>query len=116
MDRDLSPFSGEDKDANRRTGRDSLVTVTLFQRPNKSFFMRLSLRSDVRPNVLTRYEIDLDKASSEAEFLRAVEIAGGAAAEHQCQMYGDRHDPDDCAKAAREAAAEILHSGQIKPA
>lgn len=109
MDKDLTPFAGEDKQKNKETGVESLVTVTLFQRPNSTFFVRVSLRSDIRKEVLSRFEVDLDGHGSEDDFLRAVEIAGGALAEHQHETYGDVHDPSDCAKAAKEAAYEILH-------
>lgn len=116
MDKDLSPFGGEDREANRKTGRDSLVTVTLFRRHNKTFFFRVSLRSDLNKKVISRYELDVDQYSSEAEFLSAIQIAGGALAEHQNVTYGDVHDPDECAKSARESAVEILHDDKIKSA
>jgi hypothetical protein len=113
MDRDLSPFAGENKASNFKTGRESLVTVDLFKRTNGTFYMRVSLRSDVKPNVLSRYEMDMDRYAGEKEFLDSVMVAGGALAEHQYTMYGDRHDPDECARAARELARDILHSQTI---
>lgn len=108
VDKDLSRFSGENRKSNLDAGRQSLITVDLFKRPNNTFFMRVQLRSNVRPEILSRHEIDLDKHTNEADFIREVEIGAGALAEHQQVMYGDAHDPSECAKAAVEAAKEIL--------
>jgi hypothetical protein len=107
-DRDISKFAGENYKSNKDLGIQSLVTVDLFKRPNGTFFMRVSLRSDVKRTNISRYEIDLDRHTNESDFLREVEIAGGALAGHQSTLYGDQHDPSECAKAAREAAREIL--------
>ncbi len=93
----------------RKVGRDSQIVVDVFKRLNKTHFFRVSLRSIRQPKVITRYEVDVEQYNSESEFLKLCEVAGGAIAEHQCTNYGDRHDPDECAKAAREAAAELLH-------
>ena len=114
VDRDLTRFSGEHKESNRRLGTESLVTVDLFKRPNETFFMRVSLRSNVRPIIISRHEVDLDRYTGEREFLKMVLLDGGALAEHQDQTLGDSHDPAECAKAAVRAATEILHSQDIQ--
>lgn len=111
MDNDLGPFGGENRKSNLLLGRQSLVTVDAFRRKNGSFFMRVQLRSDVKSNVISRYEVELDRYTDKRAFLRAVEIAGGALAEHQVETHKDRHDPGECAKVARELAESILNSG-----
>lgn len=103
-------FEGENYVNNSKLGTESLVTVDLFKRRNNTHFVRVSLRSDVRPEVITRSEIDMDKYTNEKEFLRVVGIAGAAIAESQDETYGDKHDPIECAKVAVEAASELLHN------
>lgn len=103
-----SHFEGENKKSNFIVGRQSLVTVDVFKRPNGTHFMRVNLRSVIKPLLTSRYEIDMDKYTNESTFLAMVALAGGAIAERQCDLYGDRHDPDECAKAAQEAAREVL--------
>lgn len=41
------------------------------------------------------------------EMAHKVEFAGGALAEKQCIMYGDAHDPGECAKLARRHYFEL---------
>lgn len=105
-------FEGE-SERERRVGRDAMVVVDIFKRnmgPDAgTYFLRVSLRSQNRPNIITRHEIDLDRYSRESEFLREVEWGGGAIAERQVEVYGDRWDPAYVAKQAREAAYELLH-------
>ena len=101
-------FEGENYANNKRLGTQSLVTVDVFKRGNGTHFMRVSLRSVRKPEIISRYEVNLDKYTNEADFLGEVAIAGGALAERQCQMYLDTHDPTECAKAAREAAVEVF--------
>ena len=102
-------FEGENYANNRLLGVQSLVTVDLFKRPNDTHFVRVSLRSDVKPELITRSEIDMDRYTNQTDFLHTVYIAGAACAERQCEEYGDRHDPVECAKAASDAARELLN-------
>lgn len=104
-----SHFEGENYANNQRLGRDTLVTVDLFRRRNGTHFMRVSLRSVMKPEIISRVECDMDKYTSERDFLREVGVACGALAERQNTQYGDGHDPSDCVKAGVQAASEVLH-------
>jgi hypothetical protein len=101
-------FRGENYENNKLLGTESLVTVDLFRRANQTFFLRVSLRSINKPSVISRHEIDIDRYPDQAACLNVVAAAGGALAEHQYEMYGDTHEPSECAKAAHEAAKEIF--------
>jgi hypothetical protein len=105
-------FEGE-SERERDAGYRSLVVVDIFRRdagPDRgTYFVRVSLRRPSRPKQLTRFEADLDRYTSEADFLKAVEIGAGAIAEDQCDKYGEKWDCEFVAKQARVAAAELLH-------
>ncbi len=105
-------FEGESQ-RERRVGVDDLVVVDIFKRTigidAGTYYLRVSLRCPVDPKIITRYEIDLDKYNTEAEFLREVEIGGGAIAEAQCEKRGAKWDCEYVAKQARAAAVELLH-------
>lgn len=105
-------FDGE-SERERKVGVDSLVVVDIFKRlvgiDAGTCYLRVSLRCPVDPRIITRYEIDLDKYNTEAEFLKEVEIGGGAIAEAQCAKRGANWDCEHVAKKAREAAVELLH-------
>ena len=105
-------FEGE-SERERDVGNNTLVVVDIFKRTvgfdKGTYYLRVSLRCPVDPRIITRYEIDLDKYNSEAEFLREVEIGGGAIAEAQCEKRGAQWDCEFVAKQARAAAVELLH-------
>ena len=103
-----TPFEGENKDSNKRVGRDTLVTVDLFKRLNGTHWVRVQIRSGKRPEILSRFECDMDKHTNDHDFLREVGIGAGAIAERQNTLYLDHHDPTECVKAAVTAAAELL--------
>jgi len=69
----------------RTVGHEREVVVDIFKRnvgPDKgTFFLRVSLRCPIKPHIITRYEIDLDRYSTERDFLNMVEIGGAAVAE-----------------------------------
>ena len=103
--------------ANRiRVGIEEVVVVDIFKRmvglDAGTYYLRVSLRCPVDPRIITRYEIDLDKYNTEADFLREVEIGGGAIAEAQCEKRGASWDCEWVAKQARDAAVELLHEIQ----
>ena len=108
-------FEGESA-RERKVGHESLVVVDIFKRnvgvDAGTYYLRVSLRCPINPNIITRYEIDLDKYNTEAEFLREVEIGGGAIAEAQCKNRGAQWDCEWVAKQARAAAVELLHEVQ----
>jgi hypothetical protein len=105
-------FEGE-SERERKVGIDSMVVVDIFKRTvgidAGTYYLRVSLRCPVNTQIITRYEIDLDKYSTESEFLKAVEIGGGAIAEAQCVNRGAKWDCEFVAKQARAAAVELLH-------
>lgn len=108
-------FDGE-SERERNVGVNAVVVVDVFKRlvglDAGTYYLRVSLRCPVDTRIITRYEIDLDKHNTEAEFLREVEIGGGAIAEAQCKKRGANWDCEWVAKQAREAAAELLHEIQ----
>ena len=105
-------FEGE-SERERSVGHEREVVVDIFKRalgPDAgTYYLRVSLRCPVNPNIITRYEIDLDRYSNETDFLNAVEVGGGAIAEAQCQNRGADWDCEYVARQAREAAKELLH-------
>jgi len=108
-------FEGE-SERERKVGKDEIVVVDIFKRTAGldagTHFLRVSLRCPIDTRIITRYEIDLDKYNTEEEFLREVEIGGGAIAEAQCEKRGAQWDCEHVAKQARAAAAELLHEIQ----
>ena len=104
-------FEGE-SNRERMVGVDREVVVDIFKRTmgaaKDTYFMRVSLRSAVRSRMIYRSDIDLDKYSSEREFLHLVEVSGGALAEHDNEK-GANWDSAYVARQARAAAAELLH-------
>lgn len=101
-------FEGE-SERERAVGNDTLVVVDIFKRPQGTHFVRVSLRSPIYPKRITRFETDLDKYTNEADFLKAVEIGGGAIAAEQCEKHGATWDCEYVAQQARAAAVELLH-------
>ena len=105
-------FEGE-SERERDVGNNTLVVVDIFKRnvgPDAgTHYLRVSLRCPVDPRIITRYEIDLDKYSSEREFLQEVEKGGGLIAAAQCEKRGATWDCEFVAKQAREAAVELLY-------
>ena len=47
-------------------------------------------------------------ATDSNQLLQAIFLAGAAGAEHLCEMYGDRLDPETCGKYAKELGIEAL--------
>ena len=109
-------FEGESK-RSRLVGRTAEVVVDILKRkksrmhlgPNAhDYFMRVSLRSVMKPWLITRYEIDIDKYSTERELIGAATLGGGVIAETQIENHNDKWDPDFVAKQAAEAMRELL--------
>ncbi len=105
-------FDGE-SEREREVGGDALVVVDIFKRlvgiDAGTYYLRVSLRCPIDTRIITRYEIDLDKYDTEAEFLRQVETGGGLIAAAQCEKRGANWDCEFVAKQARAAAVELLH-------
>lgn len=103
-------FEGE-SERERKVGIDHEVVVDLFERQvgalKGTYFMRVSLRSQVRFAKIYRSDVDLDRYISESDFLNVVEISGGALAEADNE-YGAKWDTEYVAKQARKAASELF--------
>lgn len=69
--------------------------------PQDKYF-RVTVCSKVKKNIMNHALIHVDSHHID----KAIMIGAGAAAEEQNEKYGDRHDPDECAKAALEAYLE----------
>ncbi len=103
-------FEGESL-RERMVGIEHEVVVDLFQRKlgalTGTYFVRVSLRSQVRYAKIYRSDVDLDRYTSESDFLNVVEASGGAIAEADNE-YGARWDTEYVAKQARKAASELF--------
>ncbi len=103
-------FEGESL-RERKVGIDHEVVVDLFERKlgalTGTYFMRVSLRSQMRYALIYRSDVDLDRYISESDFLNMVEISAGALAETDNEK-GARWDTEYIAKQARKAASELF--------
>jgi len=84
------------------------VEVRLYVRPDQTKFVKVRLRSKMRSNVISYKDIEAGTHLDEQKMRHNAEVVGGALAEYQTGMYGDTHDPSDCARAAREAFMEMM--------
>lgn len=108
-------FEGESK-RERKVGNEREVVVDIFKRGHDpqniaksgTYFMRVSLRSMVDPRIISRFEIDIERYSSESELVQQALIGGGAVAEADIENRGATWDPDHVAKQAAEAMKELL--------
>ncbi len=100
-------FAGESIRENR-VGVDREVEVTLFKRSGGTFFLRVSLGSQIKQGHLFRYDVDIDRYTNDADLFKQVAIAAGALAEKDITQYGATWDPEYVAKQAQAAAKELL--------
>lgn len=91
-----------------RCGRSTPVTVSVYKRKDGTHFLRVMVASVIKPTLRNRYHTDLDRYTNEMDFLKAVMIGAGAAAEQLCERYGDPLDPDEIAGEAVKAAQKCL--------
>lgn len=116
-------FEGESKRMLRAApDTDTQVTVDIYKRGLNpyaldqkagTYFLRVSLPSrTVSPLVgnrlITRYEIDIDRYSSEREMMEQAWKGGGLIAVTQIEKHGERWDPDFVASQAAAAMKELL--------
>lgn len=111
-------FEGESK-RERKVGHDQEVVVDIIKRgrtvnnvlagTSGTYFMRVSLRCPMDPKIITRFEIDIERYSTERELLEQALAGGAAVAIAQIENRGARWDPDYVATQAREAMRELLH-------
>lgn len=69
-------------------------------------YFRVELYSLMRHGLISF--IDVDAQNSEDDARKAVMVAAGALAEHQCEKYKDIWNPNDIAAMAGEAYVELL--------
>lgn len=108
-------YEGESR-RERAVGRTREVVVDIFKREMNlaelgkvgTYFMRVSLRSAVNPEIILRFDQDISPSTNESELTKIAMIAGGALAEQDCELRGADWDPDLVAKAAKDAAKELL--------
>lgn len=106
-------FEGE-SNRERKVGVQRVVVVDIFKRPPEiigtqpSYFVRVSLRSKLRPYIIHRWDVDVDHLTNEREFLSMVTTAAGALAENDIEKYGPGWNPDEVAKEGLEAGKEFL--------
>lgn len=77
----------------------SAIKLEAYKRPNGTMFLRVSLRSIMKPRVWSNLQIDM----SESNLRARVGITAGALAEHQSEQFGDPHDPSLCVATALRA-------------
>ena len=85
------------------TDTNDNIEVGLFERPNRTRFYRVSLRSRLKPGRISQGSVEIDADRIEYQ----IQCMGGALAEHQYTQYGDSYDPDECAQLALEAYKEL---------
>lgn len=85
----------------------STVEVKLFKRTEGTGYLSVRLRSQVKQNVISFKDLDINEIGSERALADAAEIAGGALAEYQNEQYGDQHDSSQCAALAKETFTEL---------
>lgn len=110
-------YEGESK-RERKVGHDQEVVVDIFKRgrtpetvlagTSGTYFMRVSLRCPMDPKIITRYEIDIERYTTERELMAEAFKGGGLVAVAQIENRGAQWDPDYVAKQAAEAAKELL--------
>lgn len=71
------------------------------------FSVRVSLTSEMRPDIKTLMYVKADDDRLEHK----VAVSAGAAAEHQCEIYHDTHNPDAIAKAAERMIRQLKAKG-----
>ena len=92
----------------------SKVRVELLRHTaTKALFLRAGVASKKRLGIWSQYDLEDLGRRSEREIIKWAGVAAGAAAEHQCERYGDAHDPDDCAKEAVKLAADLLSRNSV---
>lgn len=117
-------FEGESR-RERGVGHDREVVVDIFKREANplaligtaagTYFMRVSLRSAIRPDIITRFEIDVDRYTTERDLREQAYIGGGVVAEADNENRGAIWDCAYVAKQASEAAAELLKEINDQP-
>lgn len=89
------PRNRVDVKADRAANGEDYLEVKVFSTHGDGW---LAAKSTVRPGCF----------KTAAELIYAIEVAGGAGAEHLAEAYGDELDPELCARYAKELGIEAL--------
>ena len=82
-----------------------IVKLEQSDRGQKIFTVYVQSTSGAR--VFSKTMIDPTQCHNAQELLYKCMVAAGAGAEHLCEMYGDRLDPDKCALEAQHALKDL---------
>jgi hypothetical protein len=87
----------------------SLVIVRLVKDTvTKKISLEVALRSCKRRGLWADFKLDPDNSKLEYAVAKAAETL----ASHQCEKYGDKHNPPDVAKKAVEALHDLMRSAE----
>lgn len=84
------------------------VEVRYMQRPDKTKFYQVLVRSSVNPTLKKIGEFEQANARSEKKTAQLIGVLAGAMAEELCEQYDDTIDPSNAARAAVEAYTEMM--------
>lgn len=87
--------------------RPGEVAVTLFQNPDKTYFVVVELHSTQRRGLRSRRTIDFAGKNIET-VAGEVMYTAGALAEYQAGQFNDKHDVKDVVKLAGESFKEMM--------
>lgn len=79
---------------------DNNLELQLMQRSDQTIFIKVRLRSDVKPGVIA--QVNVNDQGAEDRTCQAVLAAGGALAEYLGENYGDQLSTDEVAREAKE--------------
>ena len=82
------------------------LEIKLMERPNASRFLKVRLRSIIKPQIIA--EIEVEDQGSESRTEQRVLASAGALTEHLEREYGDNYNADDIALEARELYREMM--------
>jgi len=80
------------------------LEVQIWSRPDQIYYVKVILRSEVKPTILSSNQMDLNPI----DMPKRVAIMAGALAEYQCEKYGDTYEPMVIAQYGMEAFNESL--------
>lgn len=86
------------------------LEVQIWSRPDETKYVKVILRSTVKPNILSSNQMDLYPVNMPQN----VAVMAGALAEYQCEKYGDTHEPMVIAKYAMDAFNESLLNAGLR--
>lgn len=88
------------------------LEVQIWSRPDETKYVKVILRSKVKPTILSSNQMDLDIINMPER----VAVMAGALAEYQCEKFGDTHEPMIVAQYGMEAFNEALLEAGLRDA